>query len=276
MIVMYSVAMVNKELKRIISLTPFEARYKIAILLDAEHLNLSRQEGGNAFLKVLEEPTPQTVFILVSERPDLLLPTIRSRCQPVRFHPLSPDAIEQALVDRFEAPAERAATVARMADGSFRAARHLLSDDVSMDLRNEVLEYLRKCWADESGWLTDFAERLSQYGREYTTTFLRFLLGWLRDIVLIRELGTTEARIVNVDQQEAIENFAVGLKSANLDAMVESVEEAIRLVPRMVQPRLIALSLAEDMARAMRGRRGTGLLLLAEQLVRDEAVNLSD
>ena len=69
----YPVARINDELRRAMSYRPVEGRYKVAIMTDAD---LLRTEAANAFLKLLEEPAPQTVFILITSRPDRLLPTI--------------------------------------------------------------------------------------------------------------------------------------------------------------------------------------------------------
>src|SRR5690606_11296350 len=118
----YHVERIREEITQTMSFRPVEGRYKITIMTDADLLNDS---AANAFLKLLEEPTPRSVFILTSRRPDQLLPTILSRCQRVRFDPLAPELIEEALITRKGVDPEFASAVARMADGSYADALDL-------------------------------------------------------------------------------------------------------------------------------------------------------
>ena len=107
-----------------LSLRPMLSRRKIAIVDDADCMNA---EAANAFLKTLEEPTPDTVIIMISSQPDALLPTIRSRCQMLRFRPLKSSEIAE-LVIRLEWVDDRqvAEEIAALSDGSLSQAAQLL------------------------------------------------------------------------------------------------------------------------------------------------------
>lgn len=83
-----------REVLQGLSLKPFEARYRIVLVEPAEHLG---DAGSNALLKTLEEPAQTTIFILISHKPRLLLPTILSRCQEIRFGPIDPSQTESTL-----------------------------------------------------------------------------------------------------------------------------------------------------------------------------------
>lgn len=85
-------------LEESLSYKPFEGRWKVAIVDNADRLN---QSAANAFLQTLEEPSPQSILILVSSRPDMLLPTIRSRCQRINFSPLPVDTMSSLLQEKF-------------------------------------------------------------------------------------------------------------------------------------------------------------------------------
>jgi DNA polymerase-3 subunit delta' len=95
-----------------LSFKPFEGRSKVVIVDDAETMNIP---AANAFLKTLEEPPEESVIILVSSRPDLLLPTIRSRCSRINFSPLSPEDCRRVLEGKI--PDENLDTVARLSMG---------------------------------------------------------------------------------------------------------------------------------------------------------------
>lgn len=98
---------------------PVRARRKVVIVLDADQMN---QVSANAFLKTLEEPQPDSTFILVTERPHKLLDTIRSRCQMVAFSFLKPAEITACLVRQGKATEAEAEIAAEVADGSLRRA----------------------------------------------------------------------------------------------------------------------------------------------------------
>src|SRR5258706_4593472 len=97
---------------------PFEGRRRVVIIDEADALVAQAQ---NALLKTLEEPTPSSVFILVTARPDMLLPTVLSRCPQLRFRPLSAADIATALTARGRTETE-ARAVAATADGSLGQA----------------------------------------------------------------------------------------------------------------------------------------------------------
>jgi len=104
-----------RELKRFMQLRPVAGTAKIAIIDDAHMLTVAAQ---NALLKTLEEPPHGSLVILVASTADALLPTVRSRCQRIQFHPLSADAVEHLLVDRHGIDAATARALAAAADGS--------------------------------------------------------------------------------------------------------------------------------------------------------------
>lgn len=255
--VQYPVARINEELRRVMSFRSVEGGYKVAILTDADTL---RKEAANAFLKLLEEPTPQTVFVLTTTRIDRLLPTIISRCQQLRFDRLPDDEVARGLEARVGLPADLAAAIARMADGSYSRALDLAASEDLMDSRETVLKFLRgayKAWS-RSDEMADQIEGLSRRGREHLKFLLALMLVWIRDVVLYREHGE-HAAIVNVDQAEAIARFAGTMSHADPAVLVDLVEGAIELVERNVQARLVLATLAQQLAAAMHGR-GDGRL----------------
>ena len=247
--VMYHIDRVQEDLLRPMSFRPAEGQYKVAILTDVEHMN---ETAANAFLKLLEEPPPQTVFLLTTSRPEQLLPTIVSRCQRLRFDPLLPESIEGALVEREEMASDTASMLARMADGSYSRALDLAENEDLMASRELVLDYFRAAYTQKVTSLTDCIDELSSQGRERVKSMLRLMLRWVRDLMLYRTMGD-EAPLVNVDQADAVARFCDNLPDADLEGMVTLVEEALHLTERNVRLSLILTALAQSLARAMRG-----------------------
>lgn len=246
----YPVDRMRDEIRRSMSFKPVEGRYKITIMTDAEQLNPA---SSNAFLKVLEEPTPRSVFILTTSRPERLLPTILSRTQRIRFDPLSPEAIEQALIEREEVEPAFATALSRMADGSYTGALELRDNQDLMGFRQLVLDFFRLAWANQIDKLADQIEHMSRLGRSQVKGLLDLMLRWVRDLILYGTLGE-EAHLVNVDQKEAIGKFSNNLPDADLEAMASIIEEAMLLIERNVQVNLTLTVLSQALGAAMRGR----------------------
>lgn len=119
-----------------ISLKPYQGGRKIAIVDDADLLN---PEGANSLLKTLEEPPPRSVLILIATSPAKQLPTIRSRCQLVRFRPLPPEVVAELLISRgLVQDPHQAQRLARYAEGSLQRAIEL-ADPELWEFRNTLL-----------------------------------------------------------------------------------------------------------------------------------------
>lgn len=108
------------------SLRPYEAAWRIFIIHDADRM---RGPAQNHLLKTLEEPLGPSVFILVTEYPQALLPTIRSRCQRVRFRALHPDTVTELLLREREIDGELASAIAGIAQGQMSRAFDLVDSD---------------------------------------------------------------------------------------------------------------------------------------------------
>ncbi len=254
--VIYSVDRIHQDIHRSLSFAAAQGGYKVVILNDADRLN---SQAANALLKILEEPRPKTILILLSSSPDLLLPTIRSRCQAVRFDRLTDAEITSTLVQKNSVSPGAAATFARMADGSYSRALELVSNPDLVELRDSVIRFMRTAYQCRSTEVVQFAEDLQRSSREHTQFFYQLLLLWLRDILMLKLMGPGAA-IVNVDQSEAIAKFAGNLPRARVDQMIELVEETGRLVDRNVNPRLSTIVLATKLAEAMRGTDGLSMI----------------
>jgi len=255
--VIYSKDDIGQELRRQMSLAPVEGGYRVAVMTDADRM---RTEAANAFLKLLEEPGDRTVFVLTSDRPDRMLATIRSRCQLQRFSRLADEEVASALIDRRSLDEGAAQTLARMADGSYSRALELASNQELISTRTLVVDYLRAAYANDSDLVVGFAEQFNRMGRETLKFFLQLTLGWLRDLLLYRTLGD-EAPIINLDQFTELRRFSENLPDARLEAMVDLVDEASRLVERNMNLRLTFIVLAQALRQAMRGESVSGLVV---------------
>jgi len=166
------------ELGRLLSLTPVEGREQVAVFPDADRIGVLQ---ANALLKILEEPPAGAMLLFVTRRVDLLPETVRSRCQSIRFRPLSPDTIREILPDD-----EDVAKLAPLAGGSLGKIERLremgileLLDEVQALVEKDPLLAAEACIrAIRGGPREDLATR-----RERTVAFLSVLLERERQLV---------------------------------------------------------------------------------------------
>lgn len=246
--IFYSVEHINAQLRRAMSFHRAEGLYRVAVLLDVDRM---RSDAANAFLKLLEEPGDRTVFILITNRIDHLLPTVISRCQQVRFDTLSNETIEKAMLARNVEPGI-AAMLSRMADGSISRALELYGNQELLQTREKVLEFLRLSYQGKGDRVVAATDSMIGQGREFVKFQLQVIMGLLRDLLLIRTTGDVSL-IVNIDQVDTLTSFAANLPDARLESMIEAVEETSHLVERNVNLRLALVALSRVLARAMRG-----------------------
>jgi DNA polymerase-3 subunit delta' len=213
---------VREEIEEKLYLRPFEGRYKIVIVDEAERMNHNAQ---NAFLKTLEEPPRDSVIILLSSRPESLLPTLRSRCQTVVFNPLPEEIVAGLLTERGGMSTEEAVLYAKLSGGSIGKA--LGFDKEMMEWRKDLLTGLVSIRRNSASDISELSELLSSGASQTETERLelgfRFILLWIRDIALA---GMGSECLTNTDFTEAINNEARKWDLDDLLEMERNVERA--------------------------------------------------
>ncbi len=188
-----------RRLQRVVSLSPFEARYRVLIIDPAEALTT---EAANAFLKTLEEPVPNVVLVLIAAHEEALRETVRSRCRRVGFSGVPPRAIETALRERWEAEPELASRLARLAQGRLGWAVAALQDERILIERERMIDDIESVLA--GGFNERFAHAASLGSRftrdpETVRASLDVWRDWWRDVLLTaagrEELAATSERL---------------------------------------------------------------------------------
>jgi DNA polymerase-3 subunit delta' len=210
-----------------ISLKPMSGRRRVAIIDDAEALN---DVSANALLKTLEEPPPHSVLILIATSADLLLSTIRSRCQSVAFQPLSTAHVRQLLVREGVTDDEgEAAQAAGLCGGTLDAARQLL-DPALRSLREDLYDRLAERPFRSQQTASRMVECLEPAGtqkasqREYAGWIIRYCLEFFRQS-LLAVAGDRAGPKVEVPQ---VRKFVESLG----EPTVETIDRVAELVER--------------------------------------------
>ena len=196
---------VRQDIERLIHLAPYENPYKVFIIDDAQRMNFNAQ---NAFLKTLEEPPPNSVIILITTLADLLMPTIRSRCQSVVFQPLGVGEVREFLEKK--RPGENdPELVSRISGGSI--SRALNTDEEYLRKRTEYIGCVMAVDGKKPLTLFDSVEKIQKdikgKGPEELKTVFDILSTWLRDSIVIKTSGEKE-EIVNTDLIEQLNEYS--------------------------------------------------------------------
>jgi DNA polymerase-3 subunit delta' len=200
-----------RELQRSLSFKRFEAARRAVVIAEAERMNTST---ANALLKTLEEPGEGTHFVLVTSAPHLLLPTILSRCQRVRFAPLPRPVVARHLQAGAGLDAESADLVAGLAEGSVGRGLTLAKSPLLAE-RADLLAKLDdpRGLHDVAGRL-DLAERLAEK-KDDLPLVLHLLRTWFRDLMLVRE-GLGDDHLVHRDLAERARARATQLSAEQI------------------------------------------------------------
>jgi len=173
------------EIIRKLSFKSFEADYKTMLVWLPETMN---EEAANKILKILEEPWERTLFILVSEQPDRLLPTILSRTQEVAVPRIAPEVLERAARERGVTDPLQARNMARLAGGDLLELGHLAAGENDAARRENFglfCSLMRLSYNDRHLELIGWAEEAAQLSREQQRSFLRDAARLLRESYML-------------------------------------------------------------------------------------------
>ncbi|MGM0506269.1 MAG: ATP-binding protein [Bacteroidota bacterium] len=245
----YAIKYMNEVIRRKSQHKPAEGPWAISILTDVDTLN---KTSANAFLKLLEEPPPNHLFLLTTHNPGDLLPTILSRCQQIRLGSLTPDEVERGLVEHDGMDAGSARFLARASYGNYEEARTVDPDEVRT-IQQEQIRFFRACWTQDApllhkmigGWHT-------KKNREGHLLLCRSMQRLIRDILVQRETQSAEL-LAHPEQQETIARMTENLPDARFEEIFRQLDEAQTLLARNVQFKLLFTTLAIRFGYLLRG-----------------------
>jgi DNA polymerase-3 subunit delta' len=221
-----------RELQRSLSLAPYAARYRVAVLLHFEEANAS---ASNALLKTLEEPAAQVVLIITAESAESLLPTIVSRCEVLRLRTLPVDQVRLWLQARWGLSPEQAHLLAHISGGRPGYALRLHQEPDLFNRRQAWLTELLHLLAARRVERFAYAENLAKD----KDSLRQALFAWLslaRD-VLLRSAGSI-APVTNPHLSTEIESLAARMPLETAQAFVADLEKTLELIDKNVNARL--------------------------------------
>ncbi|HTR97017.1 MAG TPA: hypothetical protein VMH61_03865 [Candidatus Acidoferrales bacterium] len=230
----------TRELQRELAYRPFEAARRVVVIRDCDRM---REDQYSALLKSIEEPGAATTWVLTTARLSRVPATIRSRCQRVRFAPLSESAIAAFLRERADVEERTARMLAALASGSLARALAMRGSD-AVRLRDDALALLEPARRRDLSGLWKAAQGATQFGRagrESLRRAIEFHELWLRDVLRAR-YGAPAETLVNRDQERRIREQAAQIDAAEVRRRLMVLEEALRAIEGNVSADLTLFS----------------------------------
>ena len=241
-----------QEIVRVLSLKSYEGGYKIMIIWMAEKMNIA---ASNKLLKLLEEPTDKTLFLLIAEQEEDLIQTILSRCQVLHFNGLSENNIAERLTTDFNIDQREAKKIAHQAQGNFNKALKLLHDNGEDTAFEEwFVEWVRAAFrakgnASAISDLIKWSETIAGIGRETQKKFLNYCIEMFRQALLINYQTTSLVYMEPKVDKFKLENLAPFVNGSNIDTIFTELSDAIYHIERNGNAKIILTDLSIKLTR---------------------------
>lgn len=222
------------------NLKPFEADYKMLILWLPENLNT---KAANSLLKLVEEPPPQTLFLLVSANPNEIMATIYSRVQPIRLQALEAPQIEQALLQIDGMSQSQAEFIARISNGSYTEALDLLkSADIYSFFLEKFIGMMRLAWMKNMQEINLWVDEMARLGREQLSHYFKYTLHMLRDNFMLY-LKDDEFAFLSEDERKFSEKFHLYINERTIMPLNRELNKAANDIAANANGKIVLLDL---------------------------------
>lgn len=234
----------SEEIIRKLTLKSSEGGYKVMIIWMAEKMNT---ECSNKLLKMIEEPPAQTVFLLVAENPDLLLPTIQSRVQRLTLRPIEEEVIARALCDKYGLTDTDARQIAHASAGNWlQAVETIHLGNRSKEYIELFMMLMRKSYARDLKGMRQWADTVAGMGREPQKNFLIYCQRMIRES-FICNFHRPEINYMNADEANFTTRFAPFVNEKNIFGIMDELSEAQRHIEQNVNAKMVFFDLALKM-----------------------------
>jgi DNA polymerase-3 subunit delta' len=228
-----------------LSFKPFESAYKVLILWLPEYLD----KEGNSLLKIIEEPQPNTLFLLVAQSQDQILNTILSRTQLVKIPALTYDDIKQELMGNQHQTELAASEIAYLSNGNMTEALAMLNEDTK-SFHGLFVQWLRLCYSNKGPDIIGFVDQISKLGRENQKNFLKYGISFIRECCLIMA-GADSLLHLPPNELDTAQKMTKVMNIASAQAISEELERAHYHVERNANPKILFLDVSLQIVKVL-------------------------
>lgn len=231
----------SDEIMHKVSLRISEAKYRILMIWLPEKLHPS---CANKLLKLIEEPPANTIILMVSEIPDLVLGTIISRSQMINVPPLKEESLKSTLMSKYMLSENDAEYIAHLSQGSYLKATELIStNEENMFYLEQFKTIMRNSWARNVKGMKEQAEMLATIGREKQKNFLAYCQHLIRENFIYR-FQAPEMNYLNMEEASFSVKFSPFVNERNVFGLMEELEKAEMHITQNVNAKIVLFDLA--------------------------------
>ena len=241
-----------QEILKSLALKSYEGGYKVMIIWMADKMNIA---SSNKLLKLLEEPTDNTLFLLITENEEDLIQTIRSRCQVLHFNALPEKVIADALISRENIEPRTAAKIAHQSQGNFNKALQMLQEDgEEVYFEKWFVDWVRAAFRAKGNAtaihdLISWSELIAGLGRETQKKFLQYCIEMFRQTLLLNYQTTALVYMEPKIEKFKLENFAPFVNGNNIAEIFKELSDAIYHIERNGNAKIILTDLSIKLTR---------------------------
>ncbi|MBE6274224.1 MAG: DNA polymerase III subunit [Bacteroides sp.] len=226
----------SDEIIRKLNLKSSQGGYKIMIIWLPEKMNV---ECSNKLLKLLEEPPSQTIFLLVSEEPEMLLTTIQSRTQRFNLYGIEEKQIAQKLIQQYGILEQDAIDIAHLSEGNFLKALETIHLNEENQLFFEMfVSLMRLSYQRKIREMKQWSETMASMGRERQKQFLQYCQRMIREN-FIYNFHESSITFLNEEERHFSSRFAPFVNERNVIGIMNELSEAQRHIEQNVNARMV-------------------------------------
>jgi DNA polymerase-3 subunit delta' len=234
----------SDEIIRKLNLKSSQGGYKVMIIWLPEKMNV---ECSNKLLKLLEEPPTQTIFILISEEPDTLLPTIQSRVQRFNIHAIDKEKIAETLCLNYGLEPNDAKNIAHRCQGNFlKALETIHLNEDNQFYFEEFVSLMRLAYQRKIREIKQWSDNIAAIGRERQKNFLAYIQRMLRES-FIYNFHTPDISYLSGEEQKFSSRFSPFINEGNVISIMEELSIAEQHIGQNVNAKMVFFDLALKM-----------------------------
>lgn len=240
-----------EEIQRKTTLKRYGFKYRIFVIWMPEKMN---DVAANKLLKLIEEPPQGTVFLMVSENPDQLLPTIISRLQRIKTPTFSTSEVSQYLQEKLEIEQQRAQHIATIVDGDLNAAIGLCQEEMDQSPLKDFQRWMHICYKASLLELADWTDEFAKKGRENQIMFLQYATKIIRGCLWVNLQNESYLQLSSAEQ-EFIRNFSPFIHEKNQFLIFNRIDESIRNIESNANVKILIYELSLQLMKLLKVKR---------------------
>ena len=242
----------SSEIIRKLNLKTFESEYKIMIIWLPEKMN---QASANKLLKMIEEPPMKTLFLLVSDYPEQIINTIRSRSQFVKIPKIDKESLSAHISKNYELDKNELSRIVKLANGSYFKALDVLEESETEKFNFKLfVELMRLSYSAKIIELTQWVDEISKLGREQQKNFLSYALRMFRENFMLNNSPTEKEKLnqLTTDEESFSLKFSTFIHKNNIFDIYKEINKAHLHIERNGMDKIIFLDLSLKLVKLLR------------------------